>query len=156
MKKLVLLVIIGWMSVMTMTVKAQAVAFNGGYSFDLNHGAHPSRTDFAIDYFDRGLFGFGAKFPSAYDPRLELNVHGGVNFYWSDFWISPQVEIAYNHEILHEFAVGAGLQANYRIVGPLGVFTKIRWLSPIGFEPLSFGPGGATTLSVGLSMFWFR
>ena len=98
------------------------------------------------------------------DPRFEFNIHGGVNFFWDDFMLSPQAEIAYNSgksEIVSPnyqsgLSIGAGLIANYRIVGPLGVWGKICWMSPIGFEPVSFGPGGTTSFAVGLTMFWFR
>ena len=165
MKKVLLFAIIGWMSVLA--VQAQVVAFHGGYAFEINQKMHPDRTNFAIDLYEgHGAFGLGAAFPSNYDPRFEFNIHGGVNFLWGNFMLSPQAEIAYNSRktdvetasFKHQsgLSIGAGLIANYRIVGPLGVWSKIRWVSPVGFEPVSFGPGGTTSFAVGLTMFWFR
>jgi len=155
MKKLLFFVIIGWMSVLTMQVNAQVVAFSGGYAFELNQGVNPNRTTFALDYFENhGAFGFGTKFPSSYDGRFEINLHGGMGFYWDNFLLSPQVEVAYNSG--HGMSIGAGLLACYKIVGPLGAFMKIRYMSPVGFDPLKVGPGGMTDLSFGLTMFWFR
>lgn len=165
MKKLVMFAIIGWMSVLA--VQAQVVALHGGYAFEINKGVHPDRTHFAIDLYEgHGAFGLGLEFPSNYDPRFEINLHGGVNFLWDNFMLSPQAELAYNHgKSTVELAtskpssgvsIGAGLIANYRIVGPLGAFMKVRWMSPVGFEPVTFGPGGTTSFAVGLTMFWFR
>lgn len=165
MKKLLMLLIVGCMSVLA--VHAQVVAFHGGYAFEVNEKMHPDRTSFSIDLYEgHGAFGLGTAFPSNYDSRFELNLHGGVNFLWDNFMLSPQMEIAYNSgrsdfetaSSKHQsgLSVGAGLIANYRIVGPLGVWSKIRWVSPVGFDPVSFGPGGTTTFSVGLTMFWFR
>ena len=165
MKKVLLLVIVGWMSIMT--VSAQITAFHGGYAFKIDGKVYPNRTNFAIDFYEgHGYFGIGTAFPSNYDPRFEINTHGGVIFCWDNFWLAPNVEIAYNHRKYSEevashktssgVSIGAGLIANYRIVGPLGVFTKIRWMSPVEFEPVSFGPGGTTSFAIGLSMLWFH
>lgn len=166
MKKLFIIAIIGWMSVMV--ADAQIVGFNGGYSFEMNHGIHPNRTSFSIDYMEsHGVFGFGTEFPSSYDKRFQLNLHGGLGWYWNDFMLSPLLELAYNtagapseEESVYKakagVSVGAGLLAEYKIVGPLGVWTKLRWLSPVGFDPVSFGPGGTTTFAIGLTMYWFR
>ena len=164
MKKLFLFAIIGWMSVVA--VRAQAVAFHGGYGFEINHGLHPNRTNFMIDYYEcHGAVGLGVSFPSAYDHRFEMNLHGGLKFNWCKFRLSPQIEIAYNHGTdqnisVHKtssgVSVGAGLIAIYRIIGPLGAWAKVRWMAPVGFEPVSFGPGGTTTFAIGLTMFWFR
>ena len=164
MKKLLFLVIC---LLSMMTVQAQVVAFHGGYAFEIDQKMHPDRTNFAIDLYEgHGAFGLGAAFPSNYDPRFEVNLHGGINFLWGNFMLSPQAEIAYNSGKIdaetasskHQsgLSIGAGLLANYKIVGPLGAFMKICWMSPVGFEPVSFGPGGTTTFSVGLTMFWFR
>lgn len=165
MKKLFIFVIIGWMSVVS--VRAQVVAFNGGYAFQMNSGFRPNRTSFAINYMENhGVFGFGTKFPSSKDKRFELDLHGGAGFYWDYFMLSPQVEVAYNtggksvdeseNKTTSGISIGAGLLASYKIVGLLGVWTKVDWMSPVGFDPLKVGPGGIVTLSFGLTMFWFR
>lgn len=172
MKKLFIIAIIGWMSVVAANVNAQVVAFHGGYSFDVNQGAHPGRTDFAIDYMENhGVFGLGTKIPSSHNKSFEINVHGGLGWYWDNFMLSPQLEIAYNtagsvtlsedaseseYKFTSGVSIGGGLIANYKIIGPLGVWTKLRWLSPVGFDPVSFGPGGTTTFAIGLTMYWFR
>lgn len=163
MKKLVVLALIGWMSV---SVHAQVVAFHGGYSFDVNKGAYPGRLGFAVDYMENhGVFGVGTKIPSSHNKSFEINLHGGLGWYWVNFMISPQLEIAYNTNNISSaseykpkpgVSIGGGLIANYKIVGPLGVFMKVRWLSPVGFDPLKVGPGGTTTFAIGLTMFWFQ
>lgn len=167
MKKLIVFAIIGCMSVLAMKVNAQVVAFSGGYSFEFNQGVRPNRTTFAVDYLENhGAFGLGAKFPSSKDRRFELNLHGGMGFYWDNFLLSPQVEIAYNtagssadvstNKTTSGVSIGAGLLASYKIVGPLGAFMKVRYMSPVGFDPLKVGPGGVVDFSLGLTMFWFR
>lgn len=171
MKKLIVFALIGWMSVLAvMNANAQIVAFHGGYSFDINQGAHPGRTDFAVDYMqNHGAFGIGTKFPSAHNKSFEVNLHAGMAWYWDNFMISPQFEVAYNtvsssissesenvYKPTSGVSIGGGLIANYKIVGPLGAFLKVRYLSPVGFDPLKVGPGGTTTFSLGLTMFWFK
>ena len=160
MKKLLLLAIIGWMSVLA--VHAQGViAFHGGYGFTVNHGAHPSGFTFALDsYKNHGMFGAGVKFPSHYDGTFTIDAHGGLNFLWDNFMLSPHGIVGYSHSSGEEvktsqLQLGAGLQACYKVYGPLGIFTKVSYLAPVRFEPLGFG-SGAVTISFGLTMFWFR
>ncbi len=160
MKRILLFAIIGWMSVVAL--RAQVVGFNGGYAFEMNHGIHPSRVNCSIDYMENhGVFGLSMAFPSGYDDRFEFGLHGGIGFYWDNFMLSPLFEIAYNTAgseslKIKGISVGAGLLVEYKIVGPLGVWTKFRWLSPVEFDPVSLGPGGTTTFAVGLTMYWFR
>ncbi len=160
MKKKLVLFITVWMSVMA--VQAQGViAFHGGYGFNVNHGAHPSGLVFTLDsYKNHAMFGMGVKFPSNYDGQFGVDVHGGVNFLWDNFMLSPHGIIGYSHSSSSEVKVsplqlGAGLQACYKVYGPVGVFAKVSYLAPVRFEPLGFG-SGTTTISFGLTMFWFR
>lgn len=171
MKKLLLLAVIGWMSIMAVSAQKtdlktdlmlkqakSMLAFNAGYSFELGNGMYPSRFDFSIDWYKPHLMlGAGTKIPSSNDPRFEISVHGGVNFFWNDFWVTPRIEIAVNHQTSWNSSVGAGLQANYCIVGPLTVFTSLSWQSPVEFKPkVVVGPGGRTMFTIGLAMLWFR
>ena len=165
MKKFIVFAIIGWMSVLA--VNAQWVAFHGGYGFSAKNGVYRDRLDFAVDYMEKhGVAGIGTKIPSSHDRRFEVNAYGGWAWYWGEFGVSPQVEIAFNtagsaptEESAYKpnagLSIGAGLMANYKIVGPLGAYMKVRWMSPVAFDPLKVGPGGNTSFTIGLSMFWW-
>ena len=152
MRKLIIFVIIGWMSVMT--VCAQEFIGNIGYNFK---GTKPDGIVLSGAFYEGyGMLGFHTKFPSSNCEDLRIGVDVGASVAWRNFMLSPYMQASYIYQTRAKssnFGTGLGIQGIVKVVGPVGVFIRYQYtIFPLMPNPFS---NGEHNLSTGVSLIWF-
>ena len=151
MKKLFILLIIGWMSMVNEVLGQEKIFINAGWCFGSNSARAKVSVDFCQNY---GLVGAGLMIPSGINKTLTAETHVGATIAIGRFMrVSPRAIFAYEYGTVDKtsyFATGIGIDVLIQIIQNLGVnFGYTYSIRPFCPEPLngvSEGYLGATLI----------
>ncbi len=136
MKKLIILLTIGWMSMTT--VSGQVLSWNPGVSAPIdNMNTRISRIFLTVDYYKNYImYGVGFEMGCKENDKLTLSFRGGLNWAVKNFVLTPYGELGTDRHLKEQLSsiyFGYGLKATLKIVGPFGVFVDLHQRHPTYF-----------------------
>ena len=104
MKKLIILLVIGWMSMMT--VSGQVLSWNPGVSAPIdNMNTRISRIFLTVDYYKNYImYGVGFEMVGKENDKLTLSFRGGLNWAVKNFVLTPYGELGTDRHLREQLS----------------------------------------------------